>query len=115
VLDTAATGFTAFYIDTLAISVALGCTPVPVSEKGVQIIPNPVSSSFSLKIESEPISDLQFVVVNAIGQTVYTQRTSKPAGINVFSIPTIGLAPGVYYLMVFDGKTRVATKPFLKL
>jgi serine protease AprX len=115
VLDTSAAGFTAFYIETVTVSVALGCTPVPTSEKGVQIIPNPVGTSFHLKIESETISDLQFVLVNAIGQTVYTQHTAKPAGVSLFSIGTAGLAPGVYYLMLFNGGKRFVTKPFVKL
>jgi len=114
-LDTSAAGFTAFYIDTLSVSAALGCTPIPASDKGVQIIPNPVRNSFSLKIQSEAILDLQLVVVNSIGQAAYTEHTSKPSGVAVFSIGTVNLAPGVYYLMLFNGGKRFATKPFIKL
>ena len=94
---------------------ALYCTPVPTSENGVQVIPNPVHSSFYLKIESGEISNLQLVIVNALGQTMYTKQMAKPAGISVISIPAVNLTPGAYYLVLFNGNKRFAAKPFIKL
>lgn len=114
IIDTAAAGFSYFYTDTATVFLA-ACTPVPPAEKGIQIIPNPVQHSLFVKTDISATSNLQLVVVNAIGQTVYRQRTSKPPGLAVFSISTTGLAPGVYYLTVYDAKQRLATKPFVKL
>lgn len=117
VIDTSVAGFSDVYLDTVTMSPAdwTFCTPVPSSEHGIQIIPNPVTHSFYVKMDTEPITDLRLVVVNAIGQTVHTQRTAKPAGTAVFTIAARHLAPGAYYLMVFDGGKRRATKPFVKL
>jgi len=114
VIDTSANGFAAFYTDTVTVDQA-SCTPIPGNEKNIQVIPNPVYNSFMVKMDLPAISNLQLVVVNAIGQTVYTQRTSKPNGLMVIPVGMAHVAPGLYYLMVFDGGKRLATKPFVKL
>lgn len=116
VIDTSASGFAAFYIDTLTVDMALACTAIPASEGGVQIIPNPVQNSFQLKIDNgAAIANLQLLIVNAIGQKVYTQRTSKGSSMAVIPVQTTGLARGVYFLLMYDGEKRLAAKPFLKL
>jgi hypothetical protein len=115
VLDTAASGFTAFYSDTVTVALARTCTPVPASENGVQIIPNPVQNTFYVKLDTGSIQNLHFVALNALGQTVYTKRTTKEAGIAVIPIEAYNLAPGLYYLVVYDAGRKVAAKPFLKL
>jgi hypothetical protein len=116
VLDTSTVGFAAFYIDTVTVALALSCTPVPAAAGGVQIVPNPVRNRFYVKVETNTaIENLQLHIVNAIGQTVYTRRTSKEAGIRVISMEAAGLARGVYYLVVYDAKRRLATKAFVKL
>jgi len=117
VMDTAANSAAAFYIDTVTVALSLTCTPVPASESGIQLIPNPVHNTLYLKMETgSAIPDLQLQIVNAIGQTVYTERTVKPSsGLAVFSVTTAGLARGVYYLTVYEGSKRIATKSFTKL
>jgi len=115
IIDTAAATFSAFYVDTVTVSLSLACTPIPGSENGIQIIPNPVQQSFHVKMNTGAVTNLQFVVVNAIGQTVYNEHTSKSAGMAVFKIEMPSLAPGVYFLTVYDAGKRLATKPFVKL
>jgi serine protease AprX len=115
-LDTAASTLTAFYMDTVTLSLALACTPVPTSENGIQIIPNPVQNSFTVKMQTaSAIDNLQVFITNTVGQRVKEQRLTKAAGIHLFPIQTTGLSRGLYYLVVYNNGKRLATRPFIKL
>jgi hypothetical protein len=116
VLDTATSSLSAFYIDTVTISLALSCTPVPASEGNIHIVPNPVLNRFYIKMDTEvAIANLRLVIINGLGQTVYTKHASKEAGIAVIPIEAAGLARGVYYVLVYDGQKKLAAKTFVKL
>ncbi len=115
VIDTAAATFAAFVIDTLTITAA-ACTPVPAFEGSVQLIPNPAAESFFIKIDNgAAVSNLQIVVVNAIGQKVHAERSSKRAAMALIPVRLAGVAPGFYYVLLYDGTKKLAAKRFIKL
>ncbi|HUQ97762.1 MAG TPA: S8 family peptidase [Chitinophagaceae bacterium] len=115
VLDTSATSGFAFYLDTVTITTA-DCNGIIDPTNSIQLLPNPVQLNLVLKMNSEAaIANLQLLMVNAIGQTVYTNQTTKPTGSFVLPVQTTGLARGIYYLIIYDAKKRLATKTFVKL
>ncbi|MGI4742725.1 MAG: glycosyl hydrolase [Janthinobacterium lividum] len=65
------------------------------SAERVQLYPNPVTTSLAVALGPEWPQDTQLTVLNEVGQVVATQ----PAG-PTRTLPTAGLAPGIYLLRV---------------
>jgi hypothetical protein len=115
VIDTAAATYAAFYMDTAVVNMALSCTPVPDSEGGIQIIPNPVNNTFTLKIAGDAIPKLQISIFNTLGQRVHNELRSKANGITLIPVGAAALARGTYFVAVYDAEKKLAVKRFVKL
>jgi subtilisin family serine protease len=115
VIDTAAATFTAFYMDTVLVQMALSCNPIPDVEGNIQIIPNPVNNTFTLKIAGEAITKLQISIFNTLGQQVHNELRSKATGITLIPVGAAALAPGTYFVVVYDAQKKLAVKRFVKL
>jgi hypothetical protein len=84
------------------------CLNVGVAEensiKGFSLYPNPNNSSFNLKLETE-INNGEIIIINDIGQNIYTQPVFK--GLNEISFKE--LSKGLYTYLLFQNKVRIGT------
>lgn len=70
----------------------------------VRLYPNPVQNNIVLNIEANKNADASLEIVNAIGQTVYTERIeSIPAGENNYRIDATNMESGIYFARVNFG------------
>jgi translation elongation factor EF-1alpha len=116
VIDTAAASFTADYIDTVQADITISCAVQEEDQNQIQIIPNPASRSFILKMtQAAAINDLNIVIFNAKGQQVSQQKTTKPAGITLIPVSIHQLASGKYYVVIYNGAQQLATEELIKL
>jgi hypothetical protein len=74
------------------------------SQKEFSIFPNPISNSLSIKIEKE-INNCELIVINAIGQTIYTQSVFKGSNEIYFK----NLNKGLYTYLLIQNKTRIGS------
>ncbi|MCW3105103.1 MAG: hypothetical protein JWO09_3543 [Bacteroidetes bacterium] len=70
-------------------------------QEGMYVYPNPAGGPFSLKINGMSGASLSVRIFDAPGRMVY-ERDLKNASDVLFDVP---LAPGVYVIVVSDGKT----------
>jgi mannan endo-1,4-beta-mannosidase len=79
-------------------SVVTATAPAQLAEQ-VQVYPNPVTTSLAVNLGPEWPQNTQLTVFNEVGQVVATPPASPPAG-TTRTLPTAGLAPGLYLLRV---------------
>lgn len=119
IIDTASA--TADYIDTVTLNLAATCTttPVPnVPSAGSEYLvsPNPATNTLTLRITTPTaIPHLFLRITDGKGSTVLTKETTKPSGTSTFDFPLSTLQRGKYYLLVYNGEKRLATREFMKL
>lgn len=113
IIDTAATGFSAGYIDTVATTVTSSCLS---GFTGVSLAPNPSQGALSIKVNTPTaVPNLSIRIFNSSGQLVLELKRSKAEGIGVFDVPVFNLASGKYYVSVYDDKKLIQTKELIKL
>lgn len=77
------------------------------------LYPNPSTDVLNTSLNLTNSERVTFRVVNAQGQTVYTENVQMAAGTSVYPIQVSGLAAGIYSLQVTSGK-QVFAKAFIK-
>ncbi len=113
IIDTAATGFSAGYIDTAAAAVNRSCLS---GSTGITLAPNPSNGVLSIKVNTPTaVPNLSIRIFNSSGQLVLELKRSKAEGIGVFDAPVFNLASGKYYVGVYDDKKLIETKELIKL
>jgi len=81
--------------------------PEPVLQ--VSMYPNPAQAVVTVELPAvQGVTEASLALTNAVGQVVFTQRTSLPAYGTVVEIPVIGLGAGLYHLTIQTGKQRVS-------
>jgi serine protease AprX len=121
VIDTAATGLSADYIDTVTVNLSSSCITTgidPVLNTGAEIIlmPNPASDRFAVKITTTySVKNLIINITNNKGQLISVIRNSKMPGTVSFELPSAYLASGKYYVSIYNGEKLIATKELIKL
>lgn len=117
VIDTAAATFSAFYLDsaTVTLTTATAVNDLTGNSKFVQLFPNPVQNSVTVKFtEQSAMNNLVLAVYNQQGQLVLNRLLNKPSGIFTQAISVDHLQAGTYMLTVLkDGRQYVA-KEFVK-
>lgn len=112
VVDSTATGVIAGYIDTISVTTATGCVN---QSENIVLSPNPARNEVLLRYTSpEAVPELRLHVYNAMGQLVYSRKVNKPAGVSSFVIPVSHLAPGSYYLNLWQQDRKISTLEFVK-
>ncbi|WP_407527986.1 S8 family serine peptidase [Lacibacter sp. MH-610] len=116
VIDTSITGYDAYLIDsaTVILSVATSTIDRNRTDKTIQLYPNPVTSSLSIKLNEQTAGNYLFQVFNQQGQLLITQSFNKPSGTITQNIPVNLLPKGNYILSVSKDGKPVATKEFTK-
>lgn len=116
VIDTSTAGYDAYLIDsaTVILSVATSINDRNTTDKTIQLYPNPVTSSLSIKLNEQGAGNYLFQVYNQQGQLLITQSFNKPSGTITQNIPVTLLPKGNYILSVSKEGKPVATKEFTK-
>lgn len=116
VIDTSVAGYDAYLIDsaTVILSVATSTIDRNRTDKTIQLYPNPVTSSLSIKLNEQTAGNYLFQVFNQQGQLLITQSFNKPSGTITQNIPVNLLPKGNYILSVSKDGKPVATKEFTK-
>jgi hypothetical protein len=113
VIDTAATSFSAYFIDTVTVNLAETCI---INETIVLIQPNPTRSQSSVKISTPgSIQNLQIKITDVLGHTIIVLNKTKQAGTVIIPLPVVNLARGKYFVSVYDNGKLIRTRELLKL
>ncbi|HEY6162844.1 MAG TPA: T9SS type A sorting domain-containing protein [Bacteroidia bacterium] len=74
------------------------------------IYPNPNTGHFSIEGNFKNTSWLDLGIYNALGQKVMEEKMSADAGSFHHDFDISGMSAGIYYVNIFDGKTRRSLK-----
>jgi PKD repeat protein len=78
---------------------------------GMTVSPNPARDNISMSINSDrQWSNCQLIINNALGQVTYSSDIAINSGANKFPVDISGLASGVYFLSLQNGKDVITTK-----
>lgn len=96
---------------------SLGCTaPTTIIEKYptdnyfVQIFPNPNIGTFTLKMKILKKQDVQLVIINAIGQEIYFDKTTQFIGTYQKQIDLSKYSKGIYLIQIITGEKIINNK-----
>lgn len=116
VIDTSTATFDEYSIDSANIILTSVCSTNNPGQNLIQLFPNPVQTTLSLKFaELNSMSNLTLQVYSRQGQLILKQDYSKPSGTITHTIPFAGLAKGDYILVVRKDGKKYVVKEFLKL
>ena len=76
----------------------------------VKVFPNPVSTTFTVQIDENKITNYQVNILTAAGQTVFSNNYSNP----FISINTEKFAPGMYLLNIKTDDGKIHNSKLLK-
>ena len=80
------------------------------------VSPNPASGNVNLTISTTyPIRDLTLRLVDAKGAVIAVQQKSKVSGTASFQFLPDRMAKGLYYIIIYNGEKKLATRSFMKL
>lgn len=115
IIDTSAAGFTAGYIDTVTIDLQSACIDATLTD--VALLPNPAKDNLTVRVTTpSSSSSIVIKIFSSTGQLVQALNKSKLAGTAFFeNISLMRFAKGKYYVSVYDGNKRIATKELIKL
>ena len=122
IIDTADASFTDAYIDTVSVSIPVGCVTTGTSnidpnKEQVFIQPNPVhGATITLVVETVyPVTNMPVTVYDAKGRLVMQVNQSKASGKKIIEMNAERLAKGKYYIRVMNGSKIIGTVEMLKL
>lgn len=75
-----------------------------------QNIPNPANASTAIPYYLPHAGQIDFVVVNLLGQPVYRERGNRPSGDQLIQMDVSGLADGVYYYWIVFENQKLTNK-----
>lgn len=111
VIDTSTTGYRAYAIDSVSVTIANSCATT--SEK-IKLFPNPVSTGkLQVQFNETESGYFQLQVVNIQGSVVQQDVFTKPPGAASKEIKLRALAPGKYLLVVYKNGEHYSTNGFI--
>lgn len=115
VIDTTTAGFSADYIDTVAINVPYSC--ITATTKDIVVFPNPAQNLFAIRLTTPNASpNIVIKVCDGNGQVISEIKKTKLPGTMYFDdFSSTKLSKGLYYVSVYDSNKLIATKKLLKL
>ena len=117
IIDTAASTFTALYIDTANVTVNAFC-PEPFSITGtlISLAPNPSSGQVNLLVETNfDVTDMPVYVYDIKGRLMLRLKLSKGIGKATFDLPVNRFAKGKYTIVVYNKDSRMGTAEMIRL
>jgi hypothetical protein len=113
IVDSSSAGLIGGYIDTTTLTISGNCFS---GLNSFTIAPNPTKGPITIRITTpNPSQNISIRIFNSIGQIILERKTSKAIGLAIFDIPVLQLPAGKYFVGVYDGNTRIGTKPLIKL
>jgi len=97
------TGTVSFHVPTLGVAAF-----APIVD--VMLSPNPAQNYLNATISSDMSGVATMYVVNEMGQTIERSTKQFNKGTNYYSLNTVSLAPGMYFLVVKTGETTISRK-----
>lgn len=101
---------------SLAILPKIACVTDVVNFNGISgniaVFPNPSNGQFNFAITMPKASDLNFTVINNIGQVVYT-KVEKGVGNAIVGMDLSHLAKGIYFVNIIDSTGDKVTKKII--
>ena len=88
-------------------------TEIPTNTKtDFQVIPNPASNQFQVKLSMTELSEIQLNLCDLSGKSIKKLLSTRvnEAGTTNFSFNTIGLKSGIYYLKLTSGNFQKSSK-----
>lgn len=76
----------------------------------VTVFPNPASDVISVSISTSYDAAATLSVINAIGETMLSQKTGLNEGSNQLTLDIASLSPGIYFIKLNDGASTVMKK-----
>ncbi len=74
------------------------------------VYPNPSANETVISLEVDQEAPLQIQIISISGQLLQTQDLKAVQGINSFSLPTADLKPGLFSILINDGRKIRSTK-----
>jgi serine protease AprX len=113
IIDTSSAGFSAAYIDTVAVTITASCGNQP-QDKSFLLAPNPAYSSFSIQLNfAEAIPNMQIRITDAAGRIVSNFTRNKAEGMSFIPVPANHLAQGKYFVSIYNQQKLIGTKELL--
>lgn len=115
-IDTTGAGFDSYLIDsaTVVLSAATSLNDINNNSKIIQLFPNPVQSSLTIKFNDQSVAEYTIHIYNQKGQLVSTQAFNKPSGIVIKSIAVTSLPNGNYILSLIKEGRLIVSREFIK-
>ena len=82
----------------------------PVATQSIEIFPNPAAGDFVIKINQPDNSPALLEIISANGALMHSEQLNIQANMYTAAIQNNHWAPGVYYINITNGKTRMATR-----
>ncbi len=100
------------FIDNINLSQALPTTSKELDqeEMRVSLFPNPAAEHATLEIISEEAAPATIKIINASGQTLFTQRSELKPGLNAVRMDTKEFANGIYLVIIGSEKASIHKK-----
>lgn len=89
-------------------------TPVENPENKVQIIPNPFSLSFRIKLDADFADEIMLGIYNSNGKLVFEKSENILPGENILTVSPDNLPPG-FYTLKLRGKTLLKAARIIKI
>ncbi len=80
--------------------------------ESLNLYPNPASTNATIDVVLNERAGLEIVVMNSVGQTVYSTTLAGNAGSNKIDVNLNNLSAGLYFYQVRVGNSKAITKKF---
>lgn len=116
IIDTATASFTAVYIDTANVQLAVACMPPATTGDIFQVRPSLTSDNTTLVIQtSNSIGNMSVTVHDMKGSLMMQVNNSKGPGLVTVDIPSSRFAAGKYIVTIYDSNKVIGKTEFMKL
>ncbi|MEO6490788.1 MAG: S8 family peptidase, partial [Ferruginibacter sp.] len=104
---------TTFYLDSLSVDHLASCNTT--TANSIIIAPNPViDNDLTVKVTRITPAKINIVLLNALGQRIYSKEYQQLPGVQVQKIPTDNVSTGGYFITVYVDNKKAVTKAILK-
>ena len=112
--NTKSAGHSNTFVDQYNVPVPTGISNVQ-KNVSVSTYPNPVIDRLNINLTSVSKEKVQLMILNQLGQSVYSSNELKESGNSLISINTAPLSEGLYFIRIQTGSNGSYTSKFTKI